>query len=136
MNRLLRPSLLALLFATTQSAIQGGEAFFTPDGRAVVTCMSVRYGENGFRKIDIATGKSTFLPLPAALKDAEVDSIARGAEGEILFIARDAVWVMKEGEAARKVVSTSPVKNAHDLFVGNKKGSSAEDWLFISGTTD
>lgn len=135
MKRILRPGLLATMIAAFPPCIHGSEAFFSPDGKTVTTCMTGRYVELGFRKIDIATGKSTLLPLPAALKDEEISSIARGADGEILFLAKDAVWVLKDGEAARKVVSTSPVKGAYDLFVGTKKGSATEDWLFVTGTT-
>jgi len=133
MKRLFQLSLATLLFTAGQPFAWGADAFFSPDGKTVTTTMILSSTLTGLVQIDVATGKATQLPLPPALKDAEINSIARGAEGEILFLANDAVWVLKQGEAARKVAATSPVKRATGLFVDTRKGSPTEDWIFVSG---
>lgn len=134
MKLLLTPSLLVFLGITLAPLASAGEAFFTPDGKTIITAVSTPSAITGLAKIDVASGKATKIPLPADF--TEIESVARGAEGEILFLANDAVWVLKNGEAVRKVVSTTSVKHASDLFVGTKKGSPTEDWLFVSGAED
>lgn len=128
--------LAAFVFIVAPSAARAADAFFSPDGKTVTTSVSLPSAVSGLVRIDIASGKVTPLPLPAALKDAEITSLARGAEGETLFLANDAVWVLKDGEAARVLVSTAPLKNPSGLFIGTRKGSPVEDWLFITAQED
>ena len=123
-------------FLLLQSDMRGAEAFFSPDGKTVITTVAMPSNIGSLAQIDIASGKVTPIALPAAFANEDIDSVARGADGEILFLAKNAVWVLKKSEAPRKVVSTDPVKNPTDLFVATKKGGALLDWLLISGTED
>ena len=71
--------------------------------------------------------------MPAELKDKEVTSVARGADGETLFLADQSVWVMKDDGAVKRVAALKPLKNANDLFVVTSPGSPLKDWMFVSG---
>jgi len=125
--------LACLAFAPLAPA---ADAFFMPDGKTVITSVAGApfTSLKGLAKIDIPSGKVTPIPLPPGFE--EIDSIARGAEGEILFLAKDAVWVLKNGEPPRKIVSTAPLKHPSDLFVCTDKGSSVHDWLFVTGSEE
>lgn len=109
------------------------EAFFSKDGKTVT--MGLNNALSGLVQVDIATGKITQAPLPAELKDEGIDSVARGSEGEALFLAKDAVWVWTPGAATpvKHVCATAPVVGARDLFVATVPGTPLTDCLFVSG---
>ena len=110
------------------------EAFFSKDGRTVTMGLGGR-GGSGLVQVDIATGKITPAPLPAELKDESIESVAAGSEGEVLFLAKNGVWVWTPGAATpvKHVCATAPVVGATDLFVATVPGTPLTDCLFISG---
>lgn len=106
------------------------EAFFSKDGRTVT--MGLNNVLTGLVQVDIATGKITRAPLPAEIKDEGIDSVARGGDGEALFLAKDAVWVWTP-KAVKRIYATAPVVGATDLFVATQPGTPLTDCLFVSG---
>ena len=110
------------------------EAFFSKDGRTVTMGLGGR-GGSGLVQVDIATGKITPAPLPAELKDESIESVAAGSEGEVLFLAKNGVWVWTPGAATpvKHVCATAPVVNATDLFVATVPGTPLTDCLFVTG---
>lgn len=118
---------------------EAAEAVFTPDGKKVYFTLS--YFEPGLFQADIATGKVTEVALPAELKEKkddvmiEINSLALGSEGEVLFLAKDAVWVAKEGSPVKRVFGTDGVANASGLFICTKPGHPFKDWVMVSATT-
>lgn len=119
-------------FLTFASVASAGDSFFSADGKTVTFAPAMRTGH--LLRVDIESGKLTELPLPANLKTADVSGLARGGEGEALFIAEKAVWVMKDDGTVKKVCDTGPAENAENLFVSVKPGQPLKDWLFLSGT--
>jgi hypothetical protein len=111
---------------------RAGDSFFSTDGRTVTFAPLMKTGH--LLRLDVASGKLTELPLPPELKNETVSGVTSGAEGEALFIAGPAVWVLKDGGPAKRVVSLKPVKSAQNLFVDTKAGSPLLDWLFVSGS--
>lgn len=107
-----------------------GEAFFAKDGKTVT--MGLNNALTGLVQVDIATGKITQAPLPKEIKDEGIDSVARGGDGEALFLAKDAVWVWTP-KAVKRIYSTAPVVGAMDLFVATQPGTPLTDCLFVSG---
>jgi hypothetical protein len=67
------------------------------------------------------------------LRGAAIPSIARGAEGEILFLAKDAVWVTKGGQV-HEVCETSPLEEVTDLLVVTHDKPTIKDWIMVSAT--
>lgn len=120
------------LFVFVSQAL-AGDAFFSPDGKTVTLSVMFPSSMTGLVNVDISTGKASQLQLPAELVDGDIESIARGAEGEILFLAKESVWVLKTGEAAKKVTAIAPTKVGSGLFVGTVAGQPTADWLFVSG---
>lgn len=112
-----------------------GEAFFSADGKTVT--MALTRGTSGLVRVDLATGATTSAPMPAELREEYIDSVARGAEGEALFLAKEAVWVWtpETDGKVRRVCPTAPVTGATDLFVVTTPGTPLTDVLFVSGTT-
>ena len=110
------------------------EAFFSKDGRTVTMGLGGR-GGSGLVQVDIATGKITPAPLPAELKDESIESVAAGSEVEVLFQAKNGVWVWTPGAATpvKHVCATAPVVNATDLFVATVPGTPLTDCLFVTG---
>lgn len=123
--------LSALLMGT--SIASAGDSFFSVDGKTVTLAPLMRSGV--LLRVNTETGKLTELPLPPALKSAEVTGLARGGEGEALFIASTAVWVMKDDGTVKKVCDVGPVETPQNLFVSVKPDQPLTDWLFLSGTT-
>ena len=115
-------------------AARANEGFFSKDGQTVTIGLGDR-GISGLLQVDIATGKITQAPLPAELKDESIDSVARGGEGEALFLAKNAVWVWTPGAATpvKHVCATAPAMNAMELFVATTPGTPFTDCLFVSG---
>lgn len=109
------------------------EAFFSKDGKTVTMALGDR--GYGLMQVDIATGKITKAPVPAELKDESINSVAAGSEGEVLFLAKNGVWVWTPGAATpvKHVCATAPVVDATDLFVATVPGTPLTDCLFISG---
>ncbi|HEX2747950.1 MAG TPA: hypothetical protein VHM91_08130, partial [Verrucomicrobiales bacterium] len=124
------PTLLALA-AVLISPVHAGDSFFSKDGKTVTFAPMLKTGI--LWRLDVASGKLAPLPLPAELKDESVTGVASGAEGETLFIAGPAVWVMKD-DKVKRVVGIKPLKTAQNLFVANKAGSPLLDWLFVTGS--
>jgi hypothetical protein len=130
------PVLLVSAVLTLTLLIQPGranDAFFSKDGKTVTMAL----GDRGFglMQVDIATGKITQAPVPAELKDESINSVAAGSEGEVLFLAKNGVWVWTPGAATpvKHVCPTAPVVDATDLFVATVPGTPLTDCLFISG---
>ena len=123
----------SLALALSLQPCMANEAFFSKDGRTVTMALGDR--GYGLMQVDIATGKTTPAPLPAELKDAEINSVAAGSEGEVLFLAKNGVWVWTPGAATpvKHVCATAPVVNPTDLFVATVPGTPLTDCLFISG---
>lgn len=109
-----------------------GDAFFSTDGKTVTFVPLIRTGI--LWRLNVASGKLTELPLPAELKESNIDGLACGAEGEALFLAGNAVWVMVKDGSVKKVCEIGAVKNATELCVAPSHGTSVDDWLFITGT--
>ncbi|MFN0080016.1 MAG: hypothetical protein ACKVY0_26420 [Prosthecobacter sp.] len=127
------PVFLVSVSLALTSALQpaiAGEAFFSKDGKTVT--MGLNNALTGLVQVDIATGKITKAPLPTDLKDEGIDSVARGGEGEALFLAKDAVWVWTP-KVVKRIYPTSPVMGATDLFVATQPGTPLTDCLFVSG---
>ncbi|MBL9131728.1 MAG: hypothetical protein JNG86_11045, partial [Verrucomicrobiaceae bacterium] len=124
--------LAAFLIALTSPFSMAGEAFFSQDGRTVT--MGLSRALTGLVEVNIVTGKITHAPLPKELKDVPIESVARGAEGEALFLAKDAVWVWNNESTppVKRVCATAPVVNAADLFVVTQPGTPLTDCLFVS----
>ncbi len=122
---------LSILLSCSPSLAR--EAFFSKDGKTVT--MGLANALSGLVQVDIATGKITQATLPKDLKDEGIESVARGGDGEALFLAKDAVWVWTTGAAGvvKRVYSTAPVVGATDLFVATKPGTPLTDGLFVSG---
>ena len=123
---------LLTVFLMFASAAPAGDSFFSADGKTVTFAPVMRTGH--LLQVDTESGKLTELPLPAALKDASVSGIARGGEGETLFIANKSVWVLTADGTVKKVCDTGPVEMPENLFVSVKEGQPLKDWLFLSGT--
>jgi hypothetical protein len=121
------------VFVLLTSLASAGDAFFSADGKTVTFAPLMRSGH--LLRVSTESGKLTELPLPPALKTATVTGLARGGEGEALFIASGAVWVMKEDGTVKKVCETGAVENPEKLFVSVKPGQPLTDWLFLSGST-
>lgn len=117
-------------------ATSAGEAFFSEDGASVflAPCGTA----SGLIQIDVASGEVTHAPLPKELQEECIESIARGSDGEVLFLAKDAVWVWTpdaaKGKQVKRVCPTAPVVNATNLFVDTTADSPLQDCLFVSGT--
>lgn len=113
-----------------------GEAFFSADGKTV-TMVHSRSSSSLFR-IDLATGQLTTAAMPDDLIEEYIESVASGAEGEALFLAKEAVWVWTPGPdgKVKRVCSTAPVKASMDLFVMSKPGTPLNDAIFLSGLTE
>lgn len=115
------------------------EAVFSADGKKVIFTLS--YFEPGLFEADLATGKVTEVALPAELKEVkddirvEINSLALGSEGEVLFLAKDAVWVAKDGSPVKRVFGTDGVANATGLFINTKPGHPFKDWVMVSAAT-
>lgn len=124
--------LVSVSLALTLSLQSGaaGEAFFSKDGKTVT--MGLNNALTGLVQVDIASGKITRAPLPAEIKDEGIDSVARGGDGEALFLAKDAVWVWTP-KAVKRIYTTAPVVGATDLFVVTQPGTPLTDCLFVSG---
>ncbi len=123
-----------LLFAVllTAPAAEAGDAFFSADGKTVT--FAPLFGSGKLWRLNVADGKLTELPLPPELKDASVNGLARGGQGEALFIAGPAAWVMKDDGTVKRITELGKVKEAQNLFVATKPGTPITDWLFLSGT--
>lgn len=123
---------LAGFFSTT-SQPQAAESFFSEDGSTIVM---VTRRSPGLVKVDVKSGKVTNAPLPKELKEEFIESVARGGEGEALFLAKEAVWVWKEDSTppVKRVCALAPVVDATDLFVVTDEKSPLKDTLFVSGT--
>lgn len=132
---LLPRSVVGLLFVAVSVTISGqaGEAFFSKDGKTVT--LALDRALTGLVQVDLATGNITQAPLPADLAGEGIPCVARGSDGEALFLAKDAVWVWTPGAATpvKRICATAPVVNAQDLFVATMPGSPLTDCLFISG---
>jgi hypothetical protein len=125
---------ILIVMALASSPCAAGEAFFSRDGGTVT--MGAGEASAGLVQVDIATGRITEAPLPAELKDAFIESVAGGSEGEALFLANDAVWVWTPGAAGpsvKRVCDTAPVDGATDLFVATVPGTPLTDCLFVTG---
>lgn len=118
----------------TASAACAGDAFFSADGRTVTFAPLNKSGI--ICRLDVAGGKITELPLPAELKTAEVTGLARGGQGEALFLAGTAAWVMTDDGTVKRITELGKVTDAQNLFVATKPGTPLTDWLFLSGMTD
>ncbi|WP_395741837.1 hypothetical protein [Prosthecobacter sp.] len=123
----------ALALTLPPSSILANEAFFSKDGGTVTLALGDR--GYGLMQVDVGTGKITHAPLPAELKDESINSVAAGSEGEVLFLAKNGVWVWTPGAAkpVKHVCPTAPVVDATDLFVATVPGTALTDCLFISG---
>jgi hypothetical protein len=110
-----------------------GDSFFSADGKTVTFAPLIRTGH--LLRVNTESGQLTELPLPAALKDATVSGLARGGQGEALFIAGNAVWVMKDDGTVKKVCDTGTMEGPENLFVSVKPGQPHTDWLFLTGST-
>jgi hypothetical protein len=120
-----------LLAAALTTSAAAGDSFFSADG-STVTFAPLH--ETGYLlRAEIAGGKVTKLPLPPALKDANITGLARGGQGEALFIAGPAVWVMKDDGTVKKVCDTGTMETPENLFVAVKPGTAITDWMFLSG---
>ncbi len=122
----------SLLFAAalTTSAL-AGDSFFSADGSSVTFAPLHETGH--LLRIAVADGTVTKLPLPPALKDTNVTGLARGGQGEALFIAGPAVWVMTDDGTVKKVCDTGTMESPENLFVAVKPGTPITDWMFLSG---
>jgi hypothetical protein len=124
---------LILLAAALTSTALAGDSFFSADGKVVVFAP---LHENGhLLRMEVASGTITKLPLPPALKTESVSGLARGGQGEALFIAGPAVWVMKDDGTVKKVCDTGTMESPEDLFVAVKPGTPITDWMFLSGVS-
>src|SRR6188768_2139288 len=106
---------MKMLFAAvlaTASAAHAGDAFFSADGKTVTFAPLSKPGI--LCRLDIAGGKVTELPLPAELKDAEVTGLARGGEGEALFLAGTSTWVMKDDGTVKRITELGKVTGAQN----------------------
>jgi len=122
-------SVSMLVMLSISSGI-AGEAFFSKDGKTVT--MGLNNVLTGLVQVEIETGKITQAPLPTEIKDEGIDSVARGGDGEALFLAKDAVWVWTP-KAVKRIYATTPVAGATDLFVATLPGTPLTDCLFVSG---
>lgn len=123
------PVFLVSVFLALQPGMEG-EAFFSKDGKTVtIGLCNVR---TGLVQVDLATGKITKAPLPKELEGECIESVAQGADGEALFLAKDAVWVWT-AKGVKRIYSTAPVVGAADLFVATLPGTPLTDCLFVSG---
>ena len=114
------------------STVHAGDAFFSADGKSVTFAPRNRTGI--LCRLDVAGSKLTELTLPAELKAAEVTGLARGGQGEALFLAGTAAWVMKDDGTVKRITELGKVTGAQNLFVASKPGTPLTDWLFLSGT--
>lgn len=122
---------LACVFSVSQAP--AAESFFSEDGSSVVM---VTRRSAGLVKVNVKSGKVTKAPLPKELKDEFIESVARGGEGEALFLAKEAVWVWKQDATppVKRVCSLAPVVDATDLFVVTDEKSPLKDTLFVTGS--
>lgn len=124
---------VSLACVSSAGQARAAESFFSEDG-STVTMATMR--SPGLVKVDIKSGKVAKAPLPKELKGEFIDSVARGGEGEALFLAKDAVWVWKADATppVKRVCATAPVVDATDLFVDTRADSPLKDTLFVSGS--
>ena len=145
-----QPRLTVLQYVVTliflcmaQGKSHGADAFFSSDGKTVTLVFSQVFdvdtqGHHKLRepaalaRVDISTGTITTIPLPKTFAEADISSIAQGAEGEIFFLALDAVWVLKGTEPPREVCKTTPLKKADHLIIVTQQDSEMKDWMFVS----
>lgn len=134
LSRLLSRFFLPLLVVSTTA--NAAEGFFSKDGKKVV--VAVQY-EGGLVEVELDTAKVNKAVLPPEfVGKSGIESVARGGDGEALFLAQDAIWVWKPGseEDVRKVCSTAPVVGAHSLFVATRPEGAFSDYLFVSGSEE
>jgi hypothetical protein len=155
--------ILIALWSVCLSRASAADAFFSPDGKTVTLALSgwKNYAPDGktvtsivpsrLGTVDVETGKYTSIALTKELKEAEIRSLARGGEGEIFLLAKDAVWVLKVQEPAREVCKTVleevigssekgqeptyktiPLEDVTDLVVVTQKDSPSKDVIMIS----
>ncbi len=126
-------AVVTFAFSAGATTTHAAEAFFSEDGSTVTTIVNLHSALTGIVQIDIATGKATQLKLTGPAAEADVECVAQGAEGELLFLSGETIWLYQEDAAPKKVTSTLPVKECTDLFVDTREGSPTEGWMFISG---
>lgn len=142
--RVLNPWIGMLMICASLCKAGAADAYFSPDGKTVTLAFSQVFiisdkGTNlerpaSLAKVDVETGVLTPIPLPKSFENAEIDSIAAGAEGEILFLAKDSVWVIKGNEPPREVCKTAGLVKPTDLIVVTDQKSPLKDWLLVSAT--
>ena len=120
----------ALLLAV--STAHAGDSFFSADGKTVTFAPLSKPGV--ICRVDVGNGKITEFPLPRELKEATVTGLARGGQGEALFLAGTAAWVMKDDGTVKRITDLGKASGAENLFVATKPGTPLTDWLFLSGT--
>lgn len=120
-NFLFRFSALVLLVSPSRAA----DAFFSADGKTVTLSVMVPSSLTGLVTVDLANGKTAEVGLPEDWVEGDIKSIARGAVGETLLLAKDSVWVLKQGGVVKKSVACGPAKMASGLFVAPPAGQPA-----------
>ena len=120
-------AMVIALWCGSPSIALAADAFFAPDGKTVTLTAF-----HGLGTVNVETGEFIAIALPKALQEASIPAIARGAEGEILFLAQDAVWVLKGREPVRQVCKTSPLQQVTDLVVVTPNNPSLKDWMLVS----
>ncbi|MDQ8192469.1 hypothetical protein [Roseibacillus persicicus] len=129
-------TILSLGLTVSSQESEAAEAFFSKDGEKVV--VAVQY-EGGLVEVALASGEVKAAPLPAEFAEKPaIDSVARGSDGEALFLAQDAIWVWQPGSdtVARKVCSTAPVVGPSSVFVSTQPGTPFHDYLFVTGSEE
>ncbi|MDB6119723.1 MAG: hypothetical protein JWO08_3504 [Verrucomicrobiaceae bacterium] len=127
MNRGARVAIAIVGWCACVGVACARDAFFAPDGKTVTLITS-----SGLGSVNIETGIVTLIALPKVLKAAEIQSIARGAHGEILFLAQGAVWVLEGQGPVRQICKTTPLLQATDLVVVTREDSSVKNWMLVS----
>ncbi|MES2709843.1 MAG: hypothetical protein V4726_24820 [Verrucomicrobiota bacterium] len=116
---------VVLLAAGTVPALRADTAFFTRDKSEVI--FTAIYKPGILWRLNLKSAGLSAITLSGPLKGREVGSIARGAEGEILLTADNAVWVLDKDGAPRKIADE---KDPGSFFLGPVGEGPLKDWLF------
>jgi hypothetical protein len=122
-------ALLGIFFMGMLSQGKAADAFFSPDG-SVVTFISL-LAEGGVWQLNLGTKELKKVPLGEPLKSKTILSIAKGAQGELLFLTEEGAWVHSE-KGIRPLAKLGTAVTPNDLCAAPPNLGPLSDCLFVS----
>jgi len=126
-----RALLTCILGLTLTGSALAADVVFSRDGKSVTLLPQTGTADHLWR-VDLKTKAITNLPL--GLPEGQtVRSLSNGAEGELLLLTGEAVYVLN-AKGIKKLCDTAPLKDASDLTTAPPKSpGDMADWLIVTG---